>query len=93
MGADFDLAAFAHRAFYHEDAGRIEMHLVSVRSQSVNIAGRRFSLLPGESIHTENSYKYTPQGFAALARAAGFGSHRLWTDDMRWFGVFYLSPH
>jgi dimethylhistidine N-methyltransferase len=92
MGADFDLAAFSHDAFYNEDAGRIEMHLVSARSQSVAVARRRFYFQPGETIHTENSYKYTPQGFLALAREAGLRSHRLWTDPAGWFGVFYLCP-
>jgi dimethylhistidine N-methyltransferase len=92
MGADFDLAAFAHQAFYNEDAGRIEMHLVSMRSQAVVIAARRFAFNRGETIHTENSYKYTTQGFLTLAREAGFASHRVWTDAAGWFGVFCLSP-
>ena len=91
MGADFDLDAFAHRAFYDPRARRIEMHLVSRRQQSVAIAGGDFSFVAGETIHTESSYKYSPEGFAALGREAGFGSYRLWSDEAGWFGVFFLS--
>lgn len=91
MGADFDLGAFAHRAFYNEPCGRIEMHLVCARRCVVTIAGRRFDFQPGETIHTENSYKYAPQTFAQMARAAGFPGVRRWSDSAGWFGVFLLS--
>ena len=91
MGADFDAAGFAHRAFYNEAASRIEMHLVSAYRQCVCIAGRRFEFSAGEVIHTENSYKYAPQGVATLAREDGFASVRRWTDAAGWFGVFLLS--
>jgi len=91
MGADFDVAAFAHRAFYNAAASRIEMHLVSASRQSVSIAGQRFGFEPGETIHTENSYKYAPQVFDELAREAGFASVRIWSGAAGWFGVFLLS--
>jgi dimethylhistidine N-methyltransferase len=88
MGADFDLDAFAHRAFYNEAHGRIEMHLVSARRCAVTIAGRRIEFEAGETIHTENSYKYAPETFAQMARAAGFPTARRWSDPAGWFGVF-----
>jgi dimethylhistidine N-methyltransferase len=90
LGADFDLAGFAHQAFYATQRSRIEMHLRSLRAQRVRIGGRVFSFAAGETIHTENSYKYTPDGFTALARTAGFKASRLWTDPERAFGVFFL---
>ena len=69
LGGDFDLAAFAHRAIYNRDQHRIEMHLVSRRDQTVRILGERFAFRAGETIHTENSYKYSLDRFRALARA------------------------
>jgi uncharacterized SAM-dependent methyltransferase len=67
------------------------MHLVSRRTQSVVLGGRSFRFKQGEAIHTENSYKYTPERFLALARQTGFGAARLWTDPQGLFGVFFLS--
>jgi dimethylhistidine N-methyltransferase len=90
LGADFDLSAFAHRAFYNAECARIEMHLLSVREQRAHIGGRVLAFAAGETIHTENSYKYTPESFSALAREAGFGAQRMWTDPAHWFGVFFL---
>ncbi len=90
LGADFDVAAFDHRAFWNRSEGRIEMHLVSRRDQVVALAGRRFAFARGETIHTENSYKYDLAGFAALARSAGFEVERVWTDDARLFSVQLL---
>jgi dimethylhistidine N-methyltransferase len=91
VGADFDLDAFSHLAFYNPEAARVEMHLVSARAQTVHIAGQEFRFAAGEAIHTENSYKYTPGGFEALARSAGFGRVTLWSDARKWFGVFFLD--
>ena len=68
-GADFDLDAFAHRAEWNDDASRIEMHLVSLREQVVRVAGEAIRFARGETIHTENSYKYAPERFAELAEA------------------------
>jgi L-histidine Nalpha-methyltransferase len=90
LGADFDLAAFEHRAFYNVARNRIEMHLRSSHRQRVRIGSRVFGFAAGETIHTENSYKYTPQGFGHMARAAGFRGMRTWTDPQRLFGVFFL---
>ena len=62
-GADFDLDAFAHRAEWNDEASRIEMHLVSLREQVVRVAGEAIHFARGETIHTENSYKYAPERF------------------------------
>lgn len=91
LGADFDLSAFRHRAFYNAARGRIEMHLVSLREQRVQIAGRVIRLRAGETIHTENSYKYSVREFQALARRAGFAPVACWTDAARLFAVHYLE--
>jgi len=90
LGADFDLAAFEHQAFYNVAGNRIEMHLRSLRSQRVRIGSSVFAFAADETIHTENSYKYTPQGFGQMARAAGFPGVRMWTDPDHLFGVFFL---
>jgi dimethylhistidine N-methyltransferase len=90
LGADFDLAAFEHQAFYNVACSRIEMHLRSLRAQRVRIGSSVFAFAADETIHTENSYKYTPQGFGHVARAAGFPGIRMWTDPDQLFGVFFL---
>ena len=90
LGADFDLAAFRHRAFYDEALGRIEMHLESTRAQSVTIGGRALRFRAGETIHTENSYKYSIRDFQELARAAGLSPVTCWMDSEQLFGVHYL---
>src|SRR5262249_53889497 len=70
LGADFDLGAFRHHAFYDDVEGRIEMQLVSARRQSVRVGTSVFRFDEGETISTEYSYKYDPGEFAALARSA-----------------------
>jgi len=87
LGADFDLAAFRHRAFYDAALGRIEMHLESLRAQTVTVAGARFAFVAGETIHTEISCKYSLAEFAALGAAAGFAPVRAWTDPAALFSV------
>ena len=90
LGADFDLSAFRHRAFFDEDLSRVEMHLVSVRPQIVTIGGRSVTFATGETIHTENSYKYTMAGFQSLAAEAGWNAGSALTDPDRLFAVFVL---
>ncbi|HEX9626006.1 MAG TPA: L-histidine N(alpha)-methyltransferase [Acidiferrobacterales bacterium] len=90
LGADFDLQAFEHCAWYDPRRGRIEMHLRSRHDQSVRLAGHEFRFGAGESLHTENSYKYDAGEFQSLARAAGFKPVRLWTDPERLFSLHYL---
>ena len=91
LGADFDLKRFAHYAFYNAAEGRIEMHLVSLARQSVRIGRHRFSFDVGESIHTENSYKYSIEGFRALAAAAGYLVEKSWTDRKALFALHGLK--
>lgn len=91
LGGDFDLAAFRHDAFWNAEEGRIEMHLVSETDQTVRIDGQRFAFRAGESIHTENSYKYSIAEFQALARDAGFEPAAVWTDDRQLFSIHYLE--
>ena len=91
LGGDFDLRRFGHYAFYNPLEGRIEMHLVSLADQAADIGNYRFSFARGESIHTENSYKYSVEEFHRLAVNAGFKPAKLWTDRREWFGVFGLA--
>ena len=90
LGADFDLKRFVHYAFYNAAAGRIEMHLVSLVRQAVRIERHRFAFDTGESIHTENSYKYSIAGFRALAASAGWVPARTWTDRRGLFALHGL---
>lgn len=89
LGAEVDVDAFEHRAIWNEAMSRIEMHLVARTAQSITLAGRTFSFEPGESIHTECSYKHTPERFTALAEA--FEPRQVWTDADELFSVWYLT--
>lgn len=91
LGADFDLDGFAHYAYYEPRLRRVEMHLHSRRAQRVRVCGRAFDFAEGESLHTENSCKYSVEGFRALARRAGFAPGAVWCDDRRWFSVHWLQ--
>jgi len=91
FGASFDIEGFEHHAFYNATRGRIEMHLRSRREQQASLLGRRLHFAEGESIHTENSYKYGVAEFQALARRAGFEPLRVWLDPQHLFSVHYLS--
>lgn len=88
--ANFDPNNFSHRAFYNEDKGRIEMHLVSKTDQTVTIDGDQFNIEEGESIHTENSYKYTVDEFEELV-SDWYTVEKVWTDEQDYFSVQYLS--
>ncbi|HEV8095852.1 MAG TPA: L-histidine N(alpha)-methyltransferase, partial [Burkholderiales bacterium] len=89
-GADFRLARFRHYALYNPAPGRIEMHLVSLAAQAVNVGDYRFAFAAGESIHTENSYKYSIEEFRALARSAGFRGEKIWLDPKGLFSLHGL---
>jgi dimethylhistidine N-methyltransferase len=91
LGANFDLQAFEHRAFYNAPESRIEMHLFSMRRQTVTVGGREFLFQAGESIHTENSYKYSVEEFQSLATKAGFDAEHYWLDLDRLFSIHYLT--
>jgi uncharacterized SAM-dependent methyltransferase len=90
LGADFDLRRFRHYAFYNPAGGRIEMHLVALAKHTVRLGRHRFHFAAGETIHTENSYKYSPEEFGSLAANAGFTSSRTWADRRDLFGLFGL---
>jgi dimethylhistidine N-methyltransferase len=90
LAADFDVDKFSHRAFYNSERRRIEMHLVSGRRQTVNIAGHVIEFAAGETIHTENSYKYTLETFGALARGSGWTPMSVWTDAGGNFSIHAL---
>lgn len=89
--ADFDLALFRHEARYNADHGRIEMHVVSRVEQRVRVAGQWFQFAEGESIHTENSYKYATDEARLLVRASGWDVVDSFIDPKGWFGLFLLK--
>jgi dimethylhistidine N-methyltransferase len=91
LGADFDLGAFRHQAFYNAPMGRIEMHLLSLESRRVRVGGRLIRFRAGETIHTENSCKYSVNGFRLLAAGAGLEPVDCWTDPGSLFSVHYLE--
>jgi dimethylhistidine N-methyltransferase len=90
LGADFDLEAFDHKAVWNPDESRIEMHLVSLKDQEVHIAGRVFAFAAGETLHTENSYKFTLEGFGELAAKAGWRLERKWVSATPAFAIVLL---
>ena len=87
LGGTVDLSAFRHRARWNGDAGRIEMHLEAVRDTRFNVLGQGFELAAGETIHTENSYKWTFDEARILARAAGWVPVSGWLDPKSMFGL------
>ena len=91
LGADFDMSCFRHFAFYNQKLNRIEMHLTCIQSCQVTIQDHVISFSSGESIHTENSYKYEPQGFIALAEQSGFRFLQRWSDPGEYFSVFLFE--
>jgi dimethylhistidine N-methyltransferase len=90
LGGTFDLEAFAHKAVWNAAESRIEMHLESLVDQDVQVAGGAFSFRKGETLHTENSYKFTIEGFARLAEAAGWKLEREWRSTTPAFAVVLL---
>jgi dimethylhistidine N-methyltransferase len=91
LGGNFDLASFQHRAFYNAADRRIEMHLESLKAQTVTVAGRTFDFRKGETIHTESSYKYTVDSFRALAESPGWRPTAVWTDEDNYFSIHALK--
>ena len=90
-GARFDPLSFSHQARWNALLGRIEMHLVSRGPQQVDVAGTCFEFADGETIHTENSYKHTVEGFLAMALPSGWRSRAVWTDEARMFSLHLLT--
>ncbi len=93
LGGRFDLSAFRHRAVYRREAGRIEMHLVSTHAQQVRIdaLGLTVRFAAGETIHTENSYKYSLPEIETLARDAGLRLMASWLDREQRFSLNVLA--
>lgn len=91
LGAKLDVEKFAHYAYYNATLGRIEMHLVSRYSQIIRLGNESFQFEEGETIHTENSYKYTAHEFQGLAGKAGWNLKATWSDQAGLFNVHYLS--
>jgi dimethylhistidine N-methyltransferase len=90
LGGDFDVGAFIHRAIYNRERHRIEMHLISKKALTAEVLGKKFSFRPGESIHTESSYKYSIDRFNLLARVSGWTLLESWTDEAGLFSVHAL---
>ena len=88
---DFDLDQWEHYAFYNEAAGRIEMHLLSLREQTARVGSARFTFEEDETIWTECSHKYSLSDFAIRAERAGWQVAQVWTDSERRFSVQYLT--
>ena len=87
LGGTFKLDAFEHHAFYNRERHRVEMHLASLKRQKVKVAGETIEFRAGETIHTENSYKYSVESLGALARGAGWQPVGDWTDERQYFSI------
>ena len=90
LDGDFDRRDFRHLARHDPQQGRIEMHLVSQRAHEVHVRGRTFAFAAGETIHTENCYKYSPSQFLHMAHAAHWRCERSWQDGGRTGFTVYL---
>jgi dimethylhistidine N-methyltransferase len=92
LGGDFEPNAFDHLALWNAEHGRMEMHLVSRKDQIVNAAGQSFAFRRGESLHTENSHKFTVDTFSRLAAEAGWSVNKNWISDAPQVALFRLEP-
>jgi dimethylhistidine N-methyltransferase len=92
LGSNFRLGEWRHRAFFNDEASRVEMHLEALDDCRVAWPGGGRSFQRGERIHTENSYKYDIEGFAKLLHAAGLHHSAAWTDERRWYAVVLAQP-
>jgi len=90
LNSDFQPESFEHYAFYNPREGRVEMHLVSLKDQTVHLDNVTIPFASGESILTESSYKFNLDEFEQLAAVAGFKVEHVWTDKQQWFSVQYL---
>ncbi len=90
IDSDFDTDNFSHQAFYNKEEHRIEMHLQAITSHKVNCESELINFSQGETIHTENSYKYTLEGIKDLANQAGLALKKSWCDDDKLFSINYL---
>ena len=93
LDGNFERNQFEHYAYYNDQLGRIEMHLVSLKNQQVTISGQDFSFTERECMHTENSYKYSPDEFIHLANAGGFKHQKIWSDNNDFFSIYFLEAY
>ena len=91
LDGDFDLGRFRHQALWNPAEGRVDIHLISEREQTVRVGERRFHFERDEAILTEYSHKYELDEFADLAAGAGFAIEQIWTDDARLFSIQLLT--
>ncbi len=91
LDAQLDPEGFAHSAFYNAPLQRIEMHLLSLKRQVLRLSGHSYEFEAGETLHTENSHKFSVAGFQALAIKAGFKAATVWTDERDWFSLHWLE--
>ena len=91
LNSNFDLAQFSHWAFYNAPMHRIEMHLVSMKKQEIKIDKQIFTLEEGETLHTENSYKFSLDSIQKIAMSQGLDVGPVWTDPKRWFGLIWFN--
>ncbi|MES9852113.1 MAG: L-histidine N(alpha)-methyltransferase [Candidatus Thiodiazotropha sp. L084R] len=91
LNAELNPENFQHKAFYNMDAGRIEMHLMSTRQHILRIDGHQFEFEAGESLHTENSYKYAPEEFIGMASDCGYDEIKYWVDEDDMFAIYLLQ--
>ncbi|MFT5532655.1 MAG: dimethylhistidine N-methyltransferase [Burkholderiaceae bacterium] len=91
LDADFNVRGWQHVGFFNTDLSRIEMHLEAKTAQTVHWRGGQRHFAAGERIHTENSYKYTAEGFATLLARAGFTLQQAWIDPLGWFMVCHAK--
>lgn len=94
LGGRFDLNKFQHKAIFNKDQSRIEMHLVSAQKQTVEVDyfHRQFRFDKGETIHTENSHKYSESNILRMAELTGFEVENSWYDEKKWFSLNLLKP-
>lgn len=90
LNAGFDVDCFSHRAFYNEEEGRVEMHLISDKEQNIELDGEKFFFEKKESIHTENSYKYSLEEFEELV-SDWYSVENVWTDEQQYFSLQFLT--
>jgi dimethylhistidine N-methyltransferase len=91
LGGDFDLSQFVHSAFYNSPLQRIEMHLLSLKAQSVHLNGIAYAFEAGETLHTEYSHKFTIEGVKQAAQSEGLQTTAVWTDPQHLFGLIWLD--
>lgn len=91
LDGDIDVAAFSHRAVWNDTRSRVEMHLVAKRDVAFTVSGRTFDMAAGETIHTENSHKFTVDRFTELAASADLSVKTHWSDERGYFTLYWLE--